>query len=148
MSFWRSTLRKGRADHRCEVCGRTTPKGEKSYVEAGVVDGDFHSYRQCIPCHDLVARLYASGELEDGWVIYELPEIAKEAGEEWPPVLLSAETPQSIPSEREEVVAWLRAEAPKSSSSSWMCALIFAANYIERGEHLSTRQAPIEGSAK
>ena len=51
---------------------------------------------------------------------------------------LASSVPEDLiqSSEREMIVKWLRAEAQKSSLSSWMCALIFAANRIDRGEHL------------
>ncbi len=86
MSFWTSTLRRGRKAHQCENCGRPIPKGEQSYVEAGTVDGDFNSYRSCVPCHDLVQRLYVAGVIDsEGYQFEWLPELAEEAGEQWPP---------------------------------------------------------------
>lgn len=70
--------------------------------------------------------------------------------------LTRAETPQSIPSEREAVVAWLdsqiiehdRHEPGSAFDSGRASAFHEAKQAIARGEHLSTRQAPIEGSAK
>ncbi len=89
MSFWSSSLRKGRKEYRCETCNRQIAKGDQHYVEAGVTDGDFNSYRSCIACHELVARLYTGGHIDgEGFLIYELPGIAAEAGEEWPPSAL------------------------------------------------------------
>lgn len=87
MSFWTSTLRTRRKAHRCETCGREVQKGAQSFDEAGMADGDFSSYRQCVPCHDLVARLYAVGVLMhcETWYLGDLPEIARGAGEPWPP---------------------------------------------------------------
>lgn len=87
MSFCSFTLRTGRKDHRCETCGRITPKGEKSYAVAGTFEGDFNSYRQCIACKQLVDRLYASGAMDRGeaYILSELREIAVDAGEAWPP---------------------------------------------------------------
>jgi hypothetical protein len=72
--------------------------------------------------------------------------------------LTRAETPQSIPSEREEIVAWLRGETPTDYTDPQYDLGMHLADAIERGEHLekraaagehlSTRQAPIEGSVK
>lgn len=89
MSFWTSKLvRRGRKEHRCELCQRAILKGEPSYQEAGTTDdADFNSYRSCVPCHDLVSRLYTAGHVQagEGFMIYELPEIARDADEPWPP---------------------------------------------------------------
>lgn len=103
MSFWSSTLRTGRKEHRCATCNRAVPKGEKSYVEAGVSDGDFTSYRSCVPCHDLVKRLYAAGHLEtyETWYLGDLGEIAIEAGETFPPLDAAALNEQPRTSESE-----------------------------------------------
>lgn len=90
MTFWSSTLHAGRKDHRCDGCGIAIPKGKKSYAESGIgSDGDFTSYRMCVGCHDLVARLYAKGSIEanETWFLYDLGEIARDAGEPFPPVL-------------------------------------------------------------
>jgi hypothetical protein len=91
--FWRSSrIRAGRHDHRCATCKHIIPKGMPSYIEAGNTDGDFNSYRSCVPCHDLVTRLYTSGHLDsEGFILYELRDIALDAGEPWPP------TSQGVP---------------------------------------------------
>jgi len=87
VSFWRSILRTRRTPHFCATCGRAVEKGERSYDEAGLSDGEFNSYRQCIPCHDLVGRLFVNGHLgyDEAWMLYELPDLARDAGEPWPP---------------------------------------------------------------
>jgi hypothetical protein len=62
--------------------------------------------------------------------------------------LTRAETPQSIPSEREEIVAWLRAEAGRYAEIGFLGssqAMLEAMRSIKAGEHLSTRQALVEG---
>jgi hypothetical protein len=88
MTFWTSTLVKsGRKQHRCEPCRRPIPAGQASYSESGMFEGEFHNYRVCLPCHAFIARHYERGKLERGepfewdW----LPDIAREAGEPWPP---------------------------------------------------------------
>ena len=57
-----------------------------------------------------------------------------------------AETPQSIPSEREAIVAFMRAEADSYNLRGLLIRSEALIDAIARGEHLSTRQAPIEGS--
>lgn len=47
MTFWTSTLRKGRKEHICANCGRWIDKG-----------------RSCLPCHDLVSRPYDKGVID------------------------------------------------------------------------------------
>jgi hypothetical protein len=88
MGFWSLTLRTGRKEHRCQACGRSIAPGEKSYDVAGIFEGDFTAYRECIPCHDLIERLSACGALDPGesFCFSDLAEIAAEAGETWPPV--------------------------------------------------------------
>lgn len=85
--FYCFRLRSGRKDHPCASCGRVVSKGAKSFACAGVFDGDFNSYRQCVPCKQLVDRLYANGAIYPGeaYQLDELGEIARDAGEIWPP---------------------------------------------------------------
>jgi hypothetical protein len=85
MGFWQSTLRRRKKRHQCATCYRHVEAGEQSYDEAGIANGDFSSYRQCVPCHDLVTRLYTAGAFDGGWLLSDLREIAEGAGEPWPP---------------------------------------------------------------
>jgi hypothetical protein len=94
MSFWSSTLRRGRKDHRCESCRRTINAGEESYDEAGMWEGTFQSYRLCPPCRKFINRLYAAGEIEDGYSFMDLPDMAREINEPWPPVLVETANPE------------------------------------------------------
>lgn len=89
MSFWNSTLIKhGRKAHRCEACFRAVEAGVPSYAESGLLDGDFHSYRVCVPCHDFIELLFELGNLEGGAPFYlsDLPEMARECEMDWPPL--------------------------------------------------------------
>ncbi len=72
----------------CANCGRVIQEGRQSFAEAGTMHcGDFVSYRSCVPCHDLVNRLYAKGVIDsEGYNFEWLPELCEEAGENWPPV--------------------------------------------------------------
>jgi hypothetical protein len=51
------------------------------------MEGDFYSYRLCLPCRAFIERHFEQGNLERGepfewdW----LPDIARDAGEPWPP---------------------------------------------------------------
>jgi hypothetical protein len=86
MSFWSYRLRTGRKNHRCEACGRIVPAGDKSYAVAGIYEGDFTAYRECVPCKELIGRLLKAGELDpEGFSFDVLPDAARDAGEAWPP---------------------------------------------------------------
>jgi hypothetical protein len=41
---------KTRKDHKCPLCGRTIPAGEKMTVGAWADGGHVFSYRFCVPC--------------------------------------------------------------------------------------------------
>lgn len=87
MSFWTSTMRKRRKPHKCETCGQTVAAGEVSFDEAGTYDGDFNSYKQCWPCHEIVRYFFWRGTFGDeGFMLCELADAACEEGLIWPPV--------------------------------------------------------------
>lgn len=96
---------------------------------------------EAYPLVDLVSlpgTTIATGEEELGEIAYAVAE-----------AITRAETPQSIPSEREEIVAWIQQLARDTAwNEPTRVTLSYVANAIARGEHLSTRQAPIEGSVK
>lgn len=107
MSFWNSTLIKsGRRDHRCESCGRAIPVGDPSYRECGLAEGDFRSYRLCLPCRAFIERQFECGALERGetFMLDWLPDIARDAGEPWPPspIQEDAGTPNKLPATNDE----------------------------------------------
>lgn len=88
MTFWSSTLRLRMRPHRCETCGQRVRRGEESYDEAGLYDGEFSSFRQCRACHDIVSYFYWRGTLDgrEGYMLCELADCAHEEGLLWPPV--------------------------------------------------------------
>lgn len=108
-AFWHLTLRRGRKQHRCEPCGRIIPAGEPSYAVAGVFQGDFTSYRECIPCEQLIRRLYALGELDpDGFFFDHLPEIARDVEEAWPPEFNPAQVFAGWVSQIAQIARWTK----------------------------------------
>lgn len=88
MEFYRSKLVKaGRKIHRCESCNRDIPVGAPRLSEVNMTDGEFNAYNLCLPCDAFVKRQYENGNL-DKFEPYQfdwLPDIARDAGEPWPP---------------------------------------------------------------
>jgi hypothetical protein len=62
--FISSRTVKAAKPHKCDECRATIEKGERHDYTAGRVEGDFTSYRLCLPCAELAAAYCR--EFDDG----------------------------------------------------------------------------------
>lgn len=44
---------RGKRDYRCVECSKPIPKGAEHEAYSGLWEGEFETYRTCIPCRDL-----------------------------------------------------------------------------------------------
>lgn len=73
---------KARKEHTCYECQRTINKGRKYHLSKGNWDGEWYTFKTCMPCHDLRTNLEDHGE----WAPFGyLGEWAYEADEPFPP---------------------------------------------------------------
>lgn len=57
--FWNSKTVKARQQHRCDLCGEFIAPGESYSRGAGVIEGDFSTWNECMPCLEF-AKVYFS----------------------------------------------------------------------------------------
>lgn len=62
--FWNSKTVKARKQHRCDLCGEVIATGESYSRGAGVIEGDFSTWNECMPCSEF-AKVYFSESGED-----------------------------------------------------------------------------------
>lgn len=50
--FWDSKTVKACKQHRCDLCGEVIELGESYSRGAGVIEGDFSTWNECMPCFE------------------------------------------------------------------------------------------------
>lgn len=77
-SVFTETVVRGRKEHRCVECKRVMPKGEEHEMCKGVWDGEWSTYRTCLPCRDLRNRISAIKHKEYGDACYVYGDLAED----------------------------------------------------------------------